>query len=162
MNTHQAILASLDLSSRVLNNYIEDLTDEELMHRPPGCNHLAWQLGHLIVSECGLLEGVSPGSAIQLPEAFAARHSREATSDNDPTHFESRQRYQELMGQVHDATRRTLANFGEEQLDLPGPERMRAICPTVGHVFVLIATHGLMHAGQFVPVRRALGKPIVI
>jgi hypothetical protein len=34
--------------------------------------------------------------------------------------------------------------------------------PTVGHIYLLIATHQLMHAGQFVPVRRALGKPVVI
>jgi hypothetical protein len=34
--------------------------------------------------------------------------------------------------------------------------------PTAGHIYLLIATHGLMHAGQFVPVRRKLGKPVVI
>jgi hypothetical protein len=29
-------------------------------------------------------------------------------------------------------------------------------------MFILIATHPMMHAGQFVPVRRALGKPVAI
>jgi hypothetical protein len=28
--------------------------------------------------------------------------------------------------------------------------------------YLLIANHPLMHAGQFVPVRRALDKPVVI
>ena len=34
--------------------------------------------------------------------------------------------------------------------------------PKAKDIWCLIATHGLMHAGQFVPVRRALGKPVVI
>jgi hypothetical protein len=34
--------------------------------------------------------------------------------------------------------------------------------PTMASMFILTATHPLMHAGQFVPVRRALGKPVVI
>lgn len=162
MNSHDAILAALDLSWTVLNRYVGDLGDSDLMRRPPGCNHLAWQLGHLIASENGLLEMVSPGSGIALPEGFAARHSKESACDDDPSHFESKDRYLEFMAEVHEATRAALARTSDEDLDQPGPERFRSLCPTVGHVFVLIATHGLMHAGQFVPVRRELGKPIVI
>ncbi len=36
---------------------------------------------------------------------------------------------------------------------------MREYAPTVGVVLMLLATHFLMHAGQFVPIRRKLGKP---
>jgi hypothetical protein len=32
----------------------------------------------------------------------------------------------------------------------------------VGDVFMLIGAHPMMHAGQFVVVRRAAGKPVVI
>ena len=39
---------------------------------------------------------------------------------------------------------------------------LRRRFPTVGSIFTLIATHPMMHAGQFVVVRRQLGKPIVI
>lgn len=162
MNAHQAILAALDLSWTVLNRYVGDLEDGDLMRRSPGCNHLAWQLGHLIASESALLEMVSPGSGVELPEDFAARHSKEFARDDNPAHFETKDRYLELMAEVHDATRAALLKTSEVDLDQPGPERFQSLCPTVGHVYVLIATHGLMHAGQFVPVRRELGKPIVI
>ncbi len=162
MNAQQAILTTLDLSTRVLHNYVGDLSDEQLLRRPPGCNHLAWQLGHLIAMECQLLDMVSPGSAIELPERFAERHSREATADNDPAHFETKQRYLSLLAESHEAVREALNKTTAEQLDQPGPAALEGLCPSVGHVYNLIATHGLMHAGQFVPVRRELGKPIVI
>jgi len=36
---------------------------------------------------------------------------------------------------------------------------MREYAPTVASVLMLLGTHWLMHAGQFVPIRRKLGKP---
>ena len=39
------------------------------------------------------------------------------------------------------------------------PESMRAYAPTVASVLTLLGTHLLMHAGQFVPIRRKIGKP---
>lgn len=162
MNAQQAILATLDLSTRVLTSYVGDLSDQELMRRATGCNHLAWQLGHLIATENQFLDLLSPGSAIELPKRFAERHGRETTGDDDPSHFETKDRYLELLAEVHEATRQALLKTSAEQLDQPAPEALRGFCPTVGDVYVLIATHGMMHAGQFVPVRRELGKPIVI
>jgi hypothetical protein len=55
-----------------------------------------------------------------------------------------------------------LDTFSESDLDKEGPEAMRSFCPTVGDFFTLIATHPMMHAGQFVIVRRQLGKPILM
>ena len=69
MNVKDAIRSSANLSSMVLKTYISDLDDADLMRRPgEGCNHLAWQLGHLISSEVQLLESVAPGQAIDLPK----------------------------------------------------------------------------------------------
>jgi hypothetical protein len=33
--------------------------------------------------------------------------------------------------------------------------------PTLGDIFLLLATHTMMHAGQFTVVRRKLGKPVL-
>ena len=68
MNTREAISAAMDLSLMVLKKYFGDMTDQELLRRPgQGCNHLAWQLGHLISSECGLLDSLSPRAALNCP-----------------------------------------------------------------------------------------------
>ena len=55
-----------------------------------------------------------------------------------------------------------LEAFPESDFALPAPESFRKMFPTMGSIFILIATHPMMHAGQFVPIRRALGKPIVM
>jgi len=163
MNTKDAIRGTMDLSLVVLKSYFGDLSDAELMTRPgPNCNHLAWQLGHLIVSEAGLIDQVCPGSAPELPAGFAAQHSKETVGSDDASKFCTKQQYLDLLDLVRSASKAALEKLPDADFDLPGPERMRKICPTVGSFFILIATHPMMHAGQFVPVRRALGKPIVI
>jgi hypothetical protein len=163
MNTKDAIRGTADLSSMVLKSYVGDLSDADLLERPaPGCNHLAWQLGHLISSESDLLEGIQPGAAPRLPEGFAAKHSKETTGVDDPAKFCTKQEYLDLMDKVRAATFTALEKVSDSDLDQPSPEQFRQMVPTVGHIYLMIATHQMMHAGQFVAVRRKLGKPVVI
>jgi hypothetical protein len=163
MNTKEAIRAADSLSTMVLNSYISDLEDGDLMRRPgAGCNHLAWQLGHLISSEVHLLEGVAPGRSVSLPEGFAAAHSKDNSRSDNPSQFLRKKEYQDLFAKVHAATLSALDSYPEADLDKPAPENYRSFCPTMGDMFVLIATHPMMHAGQFVVVRRQLNKPILM
>lgn len=163
MNGKDVICETLQLSTFVLKSYVGDLADAELLKRPaPGSNHIAWQLGHLISSECGLLNAIQPGSAPALPAGFAEQHSKENTSSDDPAKFHTKQEYLELMDQVHAAVLKVLEDYPEPDFAKASPEGLRKRFPTIGSLFILIATHPMMHAGQFVPVRRALGKPVVI
>ena len=162
MNGKEAIRRTMDMSSMILNRYVSDLSDADLMQRPgPGCNHLAWQFGHLIASECSLLEAVQPGAAPKLPEGFAAQHGKETTAVDDPQKFLTRQQYLDWFEKVRAATLAALDQITDADLDQPGPEGWKMF-PTVGAIYVLIATHPMLHAGQMVPVRRALGKPVLI
>ena len=163
MNAKEAIKNTAGISSMVLQTYLGDLEDADLMKRPgPGCNHLAWQLGHLIASEHDLLESVKPGAGIELPAGFADRHNKDAAGDDDPSHFGTKQEYLDLLAKSQAATFAALDTATEEELDGPAPEKFRDYFPTAGHIYILIATHQMMHAGQFVPVRRALGKPVTM
>lgn len=163
MNTKDAIKASGNFSLMVLKSYFADFDDAELMRRPTaGCNHLAWQLGHLISSEVSLLNMVAPGAGPELPAGFNEHHAKENQASNDAAQFCTKQQYIELFDKVRAASNAALDALPDAQLDVPGPERLRSLVPTVGHMFVLIATHPMMHAGQFVVVRRELGKPVVI
>lgn len=163
MNVKDAIRSSADFSGMVLKTYVSDLDDKDLLCRPgEGCNHLAWQLGHLISSEVGLLEMVAPGRGIELPEGFSEAHSKESCGNDDPAAFESKQGYMDLFDKVRGASLAALDDYPEPDLDKPAPENFRSFCPTMGDMFTLIATHPMMHAGQFVVVRRKLGKPILM
>jgi hypothetical protein len=163
MNAKDVIRQALGTSVHVVKAYVGDLSDAEMLKRPgPGCNHVAWQLGHLIASECQLLEAVKPGAAPELPAGFAEAHSKDTSGSDDPAKFGTKQQYLDLMDKVNAASLAALDTYSETDLDQPSPEKMRKMFPTMGALFVLIATHPMMHAGQFVPVRRALGKPILI
>jgi hypothetical protein len=163
MDTFDTLKTTYDTSWMVLQSYVGDLDDADLMRRPgPGCNHLAWQLGHLLTSEAGLLDAIRPGAGIELPDGFAASHAKEQASDDDPTHFHTRQEYLDLFAKSREAVFAAWDAMSEADLQQEAPERFRQFFPTAGHVCVLIATHAMMHAGQFVPVRRALGKPILM
>lgn len=163
MHAKDAIKSATNLSSMVLNSYISDLDDADLMQRPgEGCNHLAWQLGHLISSECDLLNMAAPGKAIELPAGFADAHAKDKATSDDAAEFCDKQTYAELFEKVRTASMAALDELPDEQLDQPAPENMRSFCPTVGDLFMLIASHPMMHAGQFVPIRRRLNKPILM
>lgn len=163
MNSKDAIRETLNLSHFVLKSYVGDLTDADLMKRPgPGCNHVAWQLGHLIASECDLLNGIRPDSAPPLPEGFKEHHSKSTAGSDDAKKFQTRQEYLDLTEKVHEATLALLASYPEADFAKPSPENFRKMFPTMGAIFILIVSHPMMHAGQIVPIRRALGKPVVI
>lgn len=163
MNAKDAIESSAKLSALVLKTYLSDLDDADLLRRPAdSCNHIAWQLGHLISSEVMLLEQVSPGHGVTLPDGFADAHGKSAADNDDPNNFHSKADYLELFDQVHNASMAALRAFPDEDLDKPAPENFRSFCPTNGDMFNLIASHPMMHAGQFVIVRRQLGKPILM
>ena len=163
MNAKQALRGMMDMSWMVLNTYLGDLNDADLMKRPgPGCNHLAWQWGHLITAEAGLLNSICPGAAPELPAGFGDQHSKETTGIDDPAKFYTKQQYLDWGNKVREATNAALEQSSDTDLDLPAPEKYRDMFPTRASIFMLIGSHPMMHAGQVVPVRRALGKPIVM
>lgn len=165
MNGKETILAAYDTADRVVERYLNDLTDADLLIRPvPGMNHIAWQLGHLAISEKSLLELVRPGAGAPLPEGFDVAHGRDesALTLNDPSKYETKARYLELLKAQRDATKAVLATMTDADLDAPAPESMRQRFPTVGAIMLLIGSHPLMHAGQWVAVRRLKGLPVAI
>lgn len=162
MQAKELIKIAMDLTDFVVKSYVGDLSDAEILKRPaPGCNHLAWQLGHLISSEQHLMEMICPGATISLPSGFAEQHSKEAAQSDDASKFLSKQQYLDLYDQRRQATKAALDKLSDADLDKPSPPNFE-FAPTWGALFNLVANHALMHAGQFVPVRRALNKPILI
>ncbi len=163
MDSRSAINATLQTSMMVLRSYVQDLSKSELLSRPgDGCNHIAWQLGHLVSSQAHLLNALVPGVAPALPPGFADAHSKGNATSEEPSAFYSADEYLKLFDAINSAFISAINKMSDDDLDKPGPESFRSRFPTVGSIAVLMATHPLMHAGQIVPVRRKFGKPIVI
>lgn len=163
MSPKDPIRLNIDSSQRIIDAYIGDLDDADLLVRPvPGMNHIAWQLGHLISAERHFAELVKPGSSPALPEGFDAAHAKETSTSDDPSKFLSRQQYQDLWKAQRAATLAALESVPESELDKADPDKYPPYAPTIAALLAMCGTHALMHCGQFVAVRRLLGKPVTI
>ena len=162
MNAQGAIRNALTTTDFLAMKYLEDLSDAELLVRPvPGANHIAWQLGHLIASENGMVGETCPGSMPALPKGFKEKHTSETAASDDQTAFLSKDEYLRLYQEQRAGTLKALEKLADADFDLPAPEGLRHFAPTVGAVFSMQPTHWMMHAGQWAVVRRKLGrKPV--
>ena len=159
MTAKEVIRHVVEFCHEVTRGYLNDLTDKELFVRAvPGSNHIAWQLGHLLSSEQQMLTGIGH-KAPALPAGFAEAHTKETSTSDDPAKFFKKADYLTLMDKMKAASLAAIDATPEKDLDKPGPESMRQYAATNAAVLTLLGTHWLMHAGQFVPVRRKLGKP---
>jgi uncharacterized damage-inducible protein DinB len=142
----------------ITREYINDLSDADLLVRPtPGANHIAWQLGHLLAADGFMLSALGCPAA-PLPDGFEAAYATETATSDDPRKFHKKAEYLALMERTEAAALAAVDALPDADLDKPGPDSMKDYAPTRGAVLALIGTHWLMHAGQFVPVRRKLGR----
>ena len=159
MTSKDVIRQVVEFCHMVSRTYLDDLTDADLFVRSvEKTNHIAWQLGHLVGADCEMLAalGHTPPA---LPNGFAEAHTKETAASDDPAKFFKKTDYLELMDKTKAAVLAAIDATPDDQLETPGPEAMREYCPTVASVLTLLGTHWLMHAGQFVPIRRKLGRP---
>ncbi len=149
---------SIEMSHFLTRAYVEDLAETDLLVRSvPGTNHIAWQLGHLITSLRGMLTSIGR-DAPALPDGFDAAYTKETSTSDDCSKFATKAEYLKLLDEMKAASLAAVEATPEADLDKPGPEAMREYCPTIGSVLLLLGNHLIMHVGQFVPIRRKLGK----
>ncbi len=161
MMAKDVIKNTMDMGRHVLTTYLGDLSDADLMVRSvPQANHIAWQLGHLIASEHKMLTDAG-FTMPDLPDGFDKSYTKETTKSDDPAKFHNKHQYLEWMEQQRTATLATLAATPDGDLDKPTREPMHEYARTVGVAFNMVGIHEMMHAAQFVAVRRKLGKPVL-
>jgi hypothetical protein len=159
MNAKDAIKLGIDMGKFISMGYLEDLTDQELLHRPAkGANHINWQLGHLIASEHDMTEKVAPGSMPSLPVGFTEKYTKDTAVSDDASKFLKKAELLKAFEDQRAASLKALDKLSDADLDKStGVE----YAPTVGAMFSMHGTHWVMHAGQWAVVRRQLGrKPI--
>ncbi len=161
MTPQDVLQRSVESGYFFMRAQLGDLSDAELLVRPvPRANHIAWQLGHLIAGTQRMLTALGQ-PAPALPEGFQAAHARETAGSDDPAKFLKKAEYLALAEQMRLAALAAIAATPDSALDQPGPEAMRHFLPTVAAVLAALGGHWLMHSGQFVVVRRKLGKPLL-
>lgn len=157
MDAIAAIRLNMQTGEMIGLGYLNDLTDEEMMLRPaPGCNHLNWQVGHLVVSEHEMLEATKSGEIPALPDGLAEAYSKATAGSDNPADFWKKDRLLEVYRSVREASLKLLEQQTPESFENPtGIE----YAPTVGALFMMLGSHWLMHCGQWAVVRRQTGRP---
>ena len=163
MQTKEMIQANWDTSEHICNSYLSDLDDADLMTRPhAGCNHLNWQVGHLILSEHNILSPYAADRVPPLPEGFAEFYGKENAHSNDPSAFLTKDALMQAFRFQRDEAKSLLETCADTDFDAEAPEAIRSFAPTVGAMMSMLGSHWLMHCGQWVIVRRMLDKPVII
>jgi hypothetical protein len=159
MNARDAIKLNLNTANMICQSYLADLSDSDLLVRPvPGANHIAWQLGHLLVAEQGMMELAFPGSMPALPAGFSERYTNDTCKLDSASAFHTKDEYLKIAQQLRTATVQQLDKVSDADLDKPAPEKYREWLKSIGELFSLQGSHWMMHGGQWAIVRRKLGK----
>jgi len=163
MTGKDAIKTTLKGTQNLLNQYVSDLSDADLLVRPvPGANHIAWQLGHLILAEVDLVGKHVPGVSFpELPAGCREKHSKEKSSGDAPGEFLKKAEYLNLFNNLREITVTAVDRLSDADLDRPNTGNMAKFAPTLGSLLLLVSNHTMMHVGQFTAVRRKLGKPVL-
>ncbi len=159
MNAKDAARTAMTIADFMVETFLGDITPEEMLVRPaPNANHLAWQLGHLISAECRLVEAAAPGSMPPLPAGFAERHTKETAGSNNAADFFSKDEYMKLAKTVRASTLKALDSLDDSDLDKPVAGRVPPFVKRAGDCFVTVGSHWVLHSGQWVVLRRNLGR----
>jgi hypothetical protein len=158
MTAKNILKEAVEFGHMLTKAYVGDLSDADLMIRSvPGSNHIAWQMGHMISSTQYMLKGIGH-SAPDLPAGFAEAYTAETSGSNDPKKFATKEEYLALAEKMKEASLKAIDATPENTLEQPGPEEMREFARTVASCLMILGSHWTMHVGQFVPIRRKLGK----
>jgi hypothetical protein len=164
MKAQDVLKSQLNGTQQFLARLVNDLSDADFQVRPVDkANTIAWQMGHLIAAEQTFGKENLPGVQYPaLPPGFAEQHTNATAAVEPPKGFLSKAQYMDLFNATRAATIAAVGKMSEADFDKPTTGRMAQFCPTVGHIAGLLASHTLMHAGQFTVLRRKLGKPVLM
>ena len=161
MDIRDALKTNYQTSAMVCGTYLGDLTDDEAMTRPhPGCNHVNWQVGHIIASENGMAEAC--GGIGDLPAGFKEKYTKETASSDNAADFVPMSQLRDIARSQGEAVLKMIDGMADGDFEKPAPEAMKAYASNLGAVANMMGAHWMMHAGQWVVVRRQLGREVVI
>ena len=122
--------------------------------------NIAWQVGHLAVSQYGLLmfriRGRRPDDLSLIPGRFRKAYGRGSTPSADPSNQPTADELLGRMGEVFELGLRELSDVTPEVL-LEPVEMPYAAYPVKLGAILFCPLHEHIHAGQIGLVRRSLG-----
>ena len=139
-----------------------DATPQELWFQIPEGHrtHIAWQVGHLAVSQYGLLmfriRGRQSEDLKLIPGKFRKAYGRESTPSTEPDGQPTAAQLLTRMSDVYQCAMSELDAIDPSLLN-ESIERPYAAYPTKLGAILFCPIHEMLHAGQIGVIRRGLG-----
>ncbi len=161
MSIAELISKNILQSKGMIDMFLADFSDADMLFRPAkAANHAAWQIGHLANATRNMVKACDPTVVFDFEDD--ARFGKSKAGIDDPAAFPAKAELLARFGHAMETAAGWAAKLTDADLAKPTPERMQAFAPTIANVAVMLASHPMMHIGQFTVTRRALGKPHVM
>ena len=154
-------MGQIEFARRYTLELLESVPEDRWFEIPQGFQtNIAWQVGHISVSQYGLLmfrvRGRKAEDLELVPGSFRKAYTRQSVpsshAENQPSPAELRQR----MQQIYDLSLQELANV-DSQVLLEPVDMPYAAFPIKLGAILFCPMHELLHAGQIGLLRRAFG-----
>lgn len=157
----RAAIGQLEFARQTTLDLLAATPRDRWFEIPPGMpTNIAWQVGHLTVSQYGLLlfriRGRSPADLELIPGKFRKRYGRGSTPSADTGSQPTADELYARLGQVDALARQAIAAV-EPQVLLEPIDPPYAVYPVKLGGILFCPLHEQLHAGQIGLLRRALG-----
>ena len=142
---------------------LDDLQDEDWFWVPPGLpTHIAWQVGHLAMSQYGLTlfrqRGRADVDSELMSGKFRKLFMRGTEPQANPAAYPSPGEIRQVLERVREQMRAEIPGFDGPGLDEPMDPPHAAFATRYG-ALLFAGDHEMLHAGQIGMLRRLMGKP---
>lgn len=161
MNMLQGAIGQLRFARNYTLELLESVPHDRWFEIPTGLpTNIAWQVGHLAVSQYGLLmfriRGRKPEDLELIPGRFRKAYGRETVPSSDPSGQPSPDELTERLAKVFELGMSEIATVEPEVL-LEPVDMPYAAYPIKLGAILFCPLHEHIHAGQIGLVRRGLG-----
>ena len=163
MSRIDGLIGQIQKARRYTTGLLDATPGDDWFRMPAeGVSHVAWQVGHLALSEYRLglhrLRGALPEDETLISSGFLARFGRASIPDPDPSSYPPAGEIRAVFDRVHDRVMAELAGLDDARLDEPilVPH---SLFTRKGDALAWCPQHEMIHAGQIGLLRRLIGRP---
>lgn len=155
-------LAHLEFVRGYTLSLLSDLEESDWFAQPgEGISHIAWQAGHIAMSQYGLAlfrqRGRAEVDLDLMPSSFRKKYSRGTTPNPDPSKNASPADILETLDKVFAQVKQEVPGFQLDHWNKPVDPPFAAF-PNCFGALLFAADHEMIHAGQIGFIRRLIGK----
>ena len=159
----QIAIRNIEFARKFSTTLFEDLSEDEWFWVPENYpTHIAWQVGHLAMSQYGLTLFRQRGRDLDvdnelMSSKFRKRFMRGTTPLIDREKHPSRDEILQVLSRVHQQMQKEIVTFDGDQLDEPTDPPHAGFATRYG-ALLFAGDHEMLHAGQIGVIRRLMGK----